>query len=269
MALGRSSFACLAAGLALLGCGSQAEEPVGPTASHGATSASSAGSGAAGGGGSGGSHGASPSLGAHGLSYYPIGDNPPTIASPAMSTHASGSTLVVSVGRGDGSAFALPSDNKGNRAVGLGTVHAYTNWPSSGTAVYAFAQVMGGADHVVETTTPPSDEITLAVVEVAGGTTITEYQWSEVLAGDPLTSNAVTTRGPATLVAFWWGDAGVDRDKTATPDNGFAVVDSILEAGALVQCAVATRDVSEAGSYDVTWTATPLQGAQLWLVAVE
>ena len=75
--------------------------------------------------------------------------------------------------------------------------------------------------------------------------------------------------GPATLVAYWWGDAGVDDDKTAVPDNGFTVVDSILLAGALVQCAVATKEVAEAGTYDVTWTATPTQGAQLWLVAVQ
>jgi hypothetical protein len=32
---------------------------------------------------------------------------------------------------------------------------------------------------------------------------------------------------------------------------------------------VATREVGAAGTYSVTWTATPLQGAQLYLVAVE
>jgi len=53
------------------------------------------------------------------------------------------------------------------------------------------------------------------------------------------------------------------------PDNGFVVVDSVLAAGALVQCAVAVREVADAGTYDVTWTATPTQGAQLWIVAVQ
>lgn len=70
-------------------------------------------------------------------------------------------------------------------------------------------------------------------------------------------------------MAFWWGDAGVDDDKTAVPDGGFTVVESILQAGALVQCAVAVREVAAAGTYHVTWTATPVQGAQLWLVAVQ
>ena len=40
-------------------------------------------------------------------------------------------------------------------------------------------------------------------------------------------------------------------------------------AGALVQCFVATKDVEASGQYDVTWTSTPAQGAQLWLVAVQ
>jgi hypothetical protein len=79
----------------------------------------------------------------------------------------------------------------------------------------------------------------------------------------------VTTTGPATLVAFWWGDADVADDKTAVPSDGFQVVDALLLEGALVQCAVATREVGAAGTYSVTWTATPLQGAQLYLVAVE
>ena len=59
----------------------------------------------------------------------------------------------------------------------------------------------------------------------------------------------MTTTGPATLVAYWWGDANVENDKTAVPDNGFVVVDSILREGALVQCAVAVRDVDAAGRW--------------------
>ena len=46
-------------------------------------------------------------------------------------------------------------------------------------------------------------------------------------------------------------------------------IKEVLSAGELVQCAVAVKNVSTAGTYDVTWRATPKQGAQLWLVAVE
>ena len=187
-----------------------------------------------------------------------------------METQPTGSTMVVSVGRGDIQGFAPPTDNMGNAAYAqLDMTHPYTLWQSSGTALYAKTLLSGGSGHVVSTTLPVGDEATLAAVEVMGGSQVVDVQWNEVASGSPLTSMPVTTTGPATLVAFWWGDAGVANDKTAVPDNGFAVVDSILLSGALVQCAVATRDVAVPGTYDVTWTATPQQGAQLWLVAVQ
>lgn len=212
-----------------------------------------------------------PGVGAHALAFYRYGgQHAPTLSTPAMTTAAGGSTMIVSTGRGDLGAMALPTDSHANAPYQqLGTAHAYTNWAGSGTAVYAFPAMAGGADHVVTVTTPVLDELTLMAVEVVDGTEVTAAEWDEVLAPAALTSPAVTTSGPATLVAFWWGDAGVEDDKTAVPDNGFTVVDSILEEGALVQGAVAVKVVAEAGTYDVTWAATPVQGAQLWLIAVE
>jgi hypothetical protein len=215
--------------------------------------------------------GGAPRLGAHALAYFGMnGSNNSSISTPAIATQPSSSTMVVSVGRGLISAFAPPTDNKGNGPYAqLGATHAYSLWRDSGTALYALPKAAGGNGHVITASTPPGDEITLAAVEVVSGSKIQDSQWNEVLAGNPLTSRTVTTTGPAVLVAFWWGDAGVDEDKTANPDNGFEITDSILRSGALVQCAVATRTVSTAGTYDVTWTATPRQGAQLWLVAVQ
>lgn len=211
-----------------------------------------------------------PGVGAHGLSYYRYDAASPTmIASPAMTTQVANSTMIVSEGRGQFAAFALPTDTKGNAPYQrLGTEHTYTNYRTSGTGVYAFPKFVGGSDHQVIATTPSDDEITLAAVEIVNGSTVHQVEWSEVLAA-PLTSRSVTTTGPATLVAFWWGDADVPNDKTATPNNGFVVIDSILKSGALVQCAVAVKNVDAAGTYDVTWTSTPLQGAQLWLIAVQ
>jgi len=211
-----------------------------------------------------------PGVGAHGLAFYRHNVNsPPSIATPALATQATGSTMIVSVGRGNRNVFELPTDNKGNTPYQqLGTEQTYTRYPDSGTALYAFPGMVGGADHVVRNGTPPDDEITIAAVEVVNGARIQQFVWSEELQA-PLTSGSVTTTGPATLVAFWWGDAGVDSNKTAVPNNGFIVVESILQSGALVQCAVAVKNVSAAGTYDVTWTATPAQGAQLWLVAVQ
>jgi hypothetical protein len=214
---------------------------------------------------------APPSVGAHALVFQrqsaPQGKA--TISTPALTTAATGSTILVSQGRGILTAFELPTDNKGNAPyVQLGQAHPYDRYRDSGTALYAFAKVKGGSGHVISANTPPSDEITLSAVEVKG-TVIQDFQWKEVLMGSPLTSPKVTTTGPATLVAWWWGDAGVDSNKTAVPNNGFQVIDSVLVSGALVQSAVAVKEVTAAGSYDVTWTSTPVQGAQLWIVAVQ
>jgi hypothetical protein len=210
-----------------------------------------------------------PGLGAHALSFYRYDVNSPTsIATPPLATQATGSTMIVGVARGNRYIFELPTDNKGNAPDQLGMAQKYTRYVDSGTALYAFPNFAGGDGHVVRTSTRAEDEITLAAVEVINGTRIQQFEWSEVLAA-PLTSNRVTTTGPATLVAFWWGDAPEPNNKTAVPNNGFVVVNSVLESGALVQCAVAVKNVSAAGTYDVTWTATPAQGAQLWLVAVE
>lgn len=211
----------------------------------------------------------SPAAGAHGLAYFRFESHIEVLSTPAMST-AEGSTIVVSVGRGNAGAFVAPTDNRGNGAYPqLGIVHRYTNWPGSGTALYARTGASGGAGHVVHVGTPYDDEITMAAVEVIGGTRIADVAWREVLAPAPLTSASVTTTGPATLVAFWWGDAGAEGQKTAVPGDGFVRVDAILDEGSLVQAAAAVRDVSAAGTYTVTWTATPVQGAQLWLVAVD
>ena len=58
-----------------------------------------------------------PRLGAHALAYYRVNrssGNASPISTPAMATQPSGSTMVLSVGRGLISAFEPPSDNKGN-----------------------------------------------------------------------------------------------------------------------------------------------------------
>lgn len=223
------------------------------------------------GGGDGGGSAQEPpaGIGAHAIVFQRYYGGETMIATPAMSTGASGSTLIVGVGRGAISAFELPTDNKGNAFQQLGSAQRYTLYNDSGTALYAAPAAQGGAGHVIRSTMPANDEITLAAVEVKG-TKVVDFAWREVLRENPpITSGKVTTTGPATLVAFWWGDHNPREEKTARPNNGFVVIDSVLASGELVQSAVAVKQVTAAGSYDVTWTATPVQGAQLWLVAVE
>jgi hypothetical protein len=208
-------------------------------------------------------------VGAHSIVFQRYYGGETSVSTPAMTTAATGSVMIVSVGRGAISAFEPPTDNKGNAYAQLDRARNYSRYTDSGTAIYAATDLQGGAGHVLRSSTPANDEITLAAVEVKGAK-VQDFAWREVLRENlPLTSAKVTTTGPATLVAFWWGDHDPREEKTARPDGGFQVIDSVLASGELVQAAVAVKQVTEAGSYDVTWTATPVQGAQLWLIAVQ
>jgi hypothetical protein len=218
-----------------------------------------------------------PGLGAHGIADYHLSDMPDavSISTPAMTTHASGSTIVVSVGRGDNTLFAVPTDNKGNSPYQQkDTVKPYPSYPNSGTAVYAFTNAVGGSGFRVSTTrgvnnNGQSDEITIAAVEVLEGTAIEAIAWNSGTES-PLTSDSVTTTGPATLIALWWGDGFPGTPQKATPNNDFFPIDTnAQELDSFVQCAVAVKNVTTAGTYNVTWTAMPTQGAQLWLIAVQ
>lgn len=251
------------AAVSLTGCGGEGTTPVAtgevpqdavPPTAHAANSASIR----------------RPSLGAHSLVYNRDGVAVAPLSTPPMGTRAASSTMLVCVGRGIVSTHGTPSDGNANVYIRQGSTHVYTMWPTSGTALYACAKAAGGAGQVVSVPKPvATDETTLSVVEVVNGGAIVDVKWNEVLAGNPLTSRNVTTTGPALLVAWWWGDAGVDFEKTAVPDNKFTVIDSVLLEGALVQCAVAVRRVNSAGKYRVTWTASPIQGAQLWIAVVQ
>jgi hypothetical protein len=229
-----------------------------------------------------------PGAAAHGLAYYKFADprypeSTTSISTPAMTTAASGSTIVVSVGRGDidkfAAAGALPVDAAGNAPYLQQGLNPYAHpYETSGTALYTFASARGGPGFQVTTSTGRStsgqlDEITIAAVEVVEGTQIVGPVWnrpSQPSTSTPITSNSITTTGPATLVAFWWGDAFPGTPQSATPGNGFSRIDTnAFETGSFVQCAVAVKNVSAAGTYNVTWTSDPPQGAQLWLVAVQ
>ena len=181
--------------------------------------------------------------------------------------------MLVWVGRGTKNNFSnstIPTDTAGSTYSMIGTVHDYSPlWPGSGEALYASPFAKGGLNDRVSTQQSTQDEITLAAVEVKNGGSIADAQWNEVLSGSPNTSANVTVNGPATLVAVWAGDGDADP-MTAVPNNGFQVIDSqLVNTTCAVQTVIAAKEVSASGTYNVTWTATPTQGAHMWLVAVQ
>jgi len=213
---------------------------------------------------------AEPSLGAHTLAFFPCNGAGGLTTSP-VATQISGSTILAWVGRGDTNGFTgtVPLDNKSNSFKLLGSVHDYSPlYPGSGEALYRVLSAVGGSGYRVTAPTPAGgDEITLAVVEVKNGGVIQDAQFNKVLA-PPHTSLNVTTSGAATLVAIWAGDSG-GASVTAAPNNGCVTIDSQLLSSCEVEVVVATKNVTAAGTYNVTWAATPSQGAHLWLVAVQ
>ena len=212
---------------------------------------------------------APPSLGAHALAWGSagVGVDPTTVALDTLTS--SGSTILVCVGRGHIDQHVPPTDNRGNTYALLEGPHNYPPlWMISGTALYASSPASGGVNEISASNNLNQDEITVAVVEILNGGVIESRSWRYADQAGPFqTSDPVTTTGPATLVAFWWGDANVDLH-TAVPRDGFTVIDSVFIRESIVQCAVAVKNVS-AGEHTVTWDATPDQGAQLYLVAVQ
>jgi hypothetical protein len=178
------------------------------------------------------------------------------------------SVIIASVGRGQFTAFTDPPSGSSGPFRQIGPSRTYTQWPKSGTALYLNLLQEGNQPATMTVLTPREDEVTVAAVAVAGKR-VQDWSWVERDRGFIVKSGSVTTTGKATLIAFWWGDRGEDHRKIAASGDGFRIVNSILEEGALVQCAVAVKEVDRAGTYSVTWYAWPLQGAQLWLVAVE
>lgn len=216
-----------------------------------------------------------PALGVHALNYHTLGPAFASISTPARDSQETGSVFIVGIGMGEKPTLdaGLPTDNKGNTFAVLGTSQAYTAYPSSGVATYADASGVGGAGHVVTRAKPTNyDEVTLWMVEVEDGDTVQSVQ-TEVTSG--ALTQSITTTGPALLVASAWGDAGQglgDKDfdpNNENPANGWTVVEGIGLDGNLVQCFVAVKFVSGAGTHSITWKATPAQGAILRLSAVQ
>ncbi|WDS36894.1 hypothetical protein [Pseudoxanthomonas sp.] len=236
----------------------------------------------------------SPSLGSHTLLVQTDGEGVnPAITAP-VSTQEAGSSLLVLVG-GFASNASLPSDTYGNTWVRRDPVVTYNGYGGRfNTAAYVALSARGGAGHRVRLAKEGEEagEITAPFIEIRNAGVLQDVAQNyptpdlmsrltgkvrHVLDGAnenggraDLTSASVTTTGPATLVAVWWGDAYVYR-MTAVPNNGFKVIDRFLELppNSGVQCAVAVRQVDRAGSYQVTWSGTPAQGAILWLFAFQ
>lgn len=207
----------------------------------------------------------------HGIAYDFLGAGGSSITTSSF-TSANGGIMLVGMGRGVLSDYstATVSDNKSNGNYSqLGTSHAYTNWATSGTALFQKINPLGGTTHTVSATKPTtSDEVTILAAHFLNVNTIVDTQWVEDLTS-PNTSANVTTTGPAILFSVWAGD-NINGELDPDPGAGWVKLDHTSSlASNHVQLATAYRIVGSAGTYSISWTPSTSQGAQVWLVAMQ
>lgn len=211
-------------------------------------------------------------LGSHTLLAHEDGNGPPVATTAAITTAATGSTLIAfSAGYTDND--QPPTDTHGNAWVRLGDPVFYRGYNGQfDVTAYLVLHAAGGAAHRVSVVKNgvPAGEITVPFIEVRDAGLLQDVAVTYPEASTSLRSGDVTTTGPATLVAFWWGDA-TGLHHSAIPGDGFTLIENFVDLppNSAVQCAVAVREVASAGTYHVTWATSPAQGAPLWLFALQ
>jgi len=211
-------------------------------------------------------------LGAHMLYWQGEGaGSSPAVTSP-IDTQATGSSLIV-FNAGYASNTLAPTDTYANLWSPLGSAVVYDGYDGAfDVKAYVALGGRGGNGHTVSIVKngQTAGEITMPFIEVRNAGVLQAVAQNYPSANATITSGTVTTTGPATLIAVWWGDAFV-LDMTAVPDQGFTRIDCLLHLppNSAVQSAVAYRQVSAAGNYNVTWSQSPAQGAPLWLFAFQ
>lgn len=212
-----------------------------------------------------------PTLGAHVFLGQGEGIGADPAVTPGMDTAPSGSVLIA-FNAGYASNQGRPRDTYGNRWKALGGGLSYANYGDRfNVQAYIAVAARGGPGHSLTAAKPgePHGELSLPFIEVRNASRVQAFAQNYADAALVVSSKSITVDGPATLLAFWWGDGGVKR-MTATPGDGFTLIDSFLELPdeSGVQGAVAWRQVDGAGTYQVHWTAAPVQGAALWIIAI-
>ncbi|MEO8672794.1 MAG: hypothetical protein ABI411_15860 [Tahibacter sp.] len=213
-----------------------------------------------------------PALGAHTL----LGQEDQVAVSPAVTTpiatQSAGSSLLA-FSAGYTSNSNGPTDNKGNNWTLLGSPVIYNGYNGAfDVKAYVSISAAGGAGHTLSIVKSgvANGELTLPFVEIRNADVLRDVARNYPTGSTTLTSPTVSTTGPATLIALWWGDGG-GLQHSAVPDSGFSIIENFVNLPPMsaVQCVVAARQVTRAGSYHVSWTQTPDPGAPLWLFAFQ
>lgn len=211
-----------------------------------------------------------PALGAHVFVGQAEGLGSRPAVTPPVDTRGDGSVFIV-FNAGYASNDAAPTDTYRNTWKRLGKPVTYAGYAAFAVKAYYAMGGKGGPGHRVSIDKPgnATGELSLPFVEVMHATRAPQVVQTYAAPSGEVRSGSITVDGPATLLAFWWGDGGVKRMSVA-PGDGFTTIDAFTrlpdESG--VQGVVAWKQVDTAGTYDVSWKVEPAQGASLWIVAV-
>lgn len=206
---------------------------------------------------------------AHTLAVNAAGSGTSPMTTPAVTTPASGSLILVQVlTQGPGTLSGL-SDNKGNHYVQIGQSQTYAG--SAGSYLFACENAIGGTGQTWSLTKSSGyadNEASIYVVVLAGASTVGNWSYANTSAnsGAPMT----TTAANSIVVSFWGPSDYTGAVNTYTPPAGWTKGDSNRNSSNENTGADAWMTVPTNGTrINPTWSAaTPITDprSSMWLV---
>lgn len=210
-------------------------------------------------------------IGAHGkvVQLYGAGSNP---ASVTLTT-TNGSTFLIFIGGKSSDIDAGPTDNKGNTYSRIDVVREYPDYAGYGQAAWICRNGVGGSSHTFSTFVTAFDECTMMVVEIKGAPFVASKAFSvQANSGAGATQNVgpVVATADCALLSTWAGAAPVGSNHTASANQGLAELEfyGTDNPNGYVQMEL-DGAVKTSGSYTVTWSHTPTQGAILRAIVLQ
>lgn len=210
-------------------------------------------------------------IGAHGkvVQLYGAGSNP---ASVTLTT-TNGSTFLIFIGGKSSDIDTGPTDNKGNTYSRIDVVREYPDYAGYGQAAWICRNGVGGSSHTFSTFVTAFDECTMFVVEIKGAPFVASKAFSvQANSGAGATQNVgpVVATADCVLLSTWAGAGPVGTNHTASANQGLAELEfyGTDHPNGYVQMEL-DGAVKTSGSYTVTWSHTPNQGAILRAIVLQ
>jgi uncharacterized repeat protein (TIGR02543 family) len=213
-------------------------------------------------------------IGAHTFKADASGSGTSPMTTPAVTTRASGSLILVQVLTQNTGTFAGLTDNKGNTYVNVGGARTYVGG-GAGSYLFKAENAVGGAGHtwsLIKTAGYQSNEATIFVVEITGAPASNAIDGWTYLGSSSYGSAPVATTAANGLLVSFWGPADYNgSNNTYTPPAGWTKLNAIENPVSHNSGASAWRSTPTANSYDCTWNAALNISANssAWLVAVK